>query len=174
MSETRNSWSVWLIASLVVNALLIGFIFGGGLHNRVQPKEQAGPAPRGGFEMVRGLDQIASEEDRDEIRRVFRDVFRETRDVRRDQRRARFAFAQAAMAEPYDEARVLEALERVRETGLAVETEIHAALASQLGRFNVEQRRALIFAMSRNDRQGRRGAPGRNGEERRAPGEPRE
>lgn len=174
MSETRSSWSVWLVVSLVVNALLIGFIFGGGIHDRVQPREQAGPAPRGGFEMVRGLDQIASEEDRAEIRRVFREVFRETRDVRRDQRRARWAFAQAAMAEPYDEARVIETLERVRETGLALETEIHTALASQLGRFDVEQRRALIFAMSRNDRQGRRGPNGRQGEERRGPGDPRE
>ncbi|MEL6829032.1 MAG: periplasmic heavy metal sensor [Pseudomonadota bacterium] len=171
MTSARGSWSVWLIISLVVNALLIGFVFGGGIRHRVHTPDQDGPGPRGGFEMVRGLDQIASEEDRDEIRRVFRDVFRETRDVRREQRRARIAFAQAAAADPYDEAQVLESLKRVREAGVALETEIHAAMASQLGRLDVDQRRALIRAMSQDGRQGRRGPPRREGGERRGPGD---
>lgn len=171
MTAPRNSWSVWLVLSLVINALLIGFIFGGGLRHRVDPRDAGAPGPRTGFEMVRGLDQVASEEDRDEIRKVFRQVFRDTRDVRRDQRRARFAFAQAAMSDPYDEEQVLAALERVRETGLAVETEIHAAIASQLGRLDAAQRRALVQAMTQNER---RGGPGQRREGDQRLGPPRE
>ena len=71
MSEASKSrLPIWLIVSLMANALLIGLLIGGGLG-----QHSAGPpAVRGGGEqaLMRGIDQALPAEQRRELRRVFR------------------------------------------------------------------------------------------------------
>ena len=163
MSEaTKPGLPIWLILSIVLNALLIGLIIGGGLGNR-----KAGPPPPQGGEQVlmRGIDRAVPDEQRREVRRVFRQAFAETRPERIASRAARRELATALQAETYDEAAVKAALTKMRTADEAMRTRMQEVLAEQLGRLSVEQRRTLIEQMSRRERHFRRDRHGPSGDE---------
>lgn len=142
MSEqTKSRFPYYLIASLVVNGLLIGLLAGGALGKRNQPPPSANA---GEFQIARGINQVASPEDRRAVRQALREAFRNTRDERRALRSAREALKQAMLADPYDQAAVQAAFVDLRAADSDVKVGLHDALALQMGKLSVEQRTAIM------------------------------
>lgn len=167
MSESSTSrLPVWLIVSLIANALLIGLLIGGGLGQR-----KAGPPPAsiGGEQaLMRGLDQALPASERRDVRQAFRRAFAESRDERKQLRDARRELTRLFANEPYDAEAVQTALADMRAADDAMKAKMHDLLAEQLGKLSVEQRRALIRDLSRDGRSDRRG-----GRDRQSPDERR-
>jgi len=163
MSETSKSrLPVWLIVSIVVNALLIGVLIGGGLGQR-----KAGPRPvmPGGGEdaLVRGIDHVVPEDQRQTVRRAFRRAFADSRAERLRVRDVRQALARDLSAETYDAAVVRQRFAELRDADAAMRARMHEVLTEQFGMLTPEQRRAIISDISRREaRRGqRRPGPGR-------------
>ena len=152
MSDTAKSkLPIWLIVSLLVNALLIGLLIGGGLGQR-----KAGPSPggEGGDEqaLIRSIDQALPSDQRQAVRRAFRQAFADTRQERVRVRDARRSLGRLLGADPYDADAVQAGFRELREADAAMRARMHEELARQLGSLTVEQRRAILRDASNNDR----------------------
>ncbi len=155
MSEgPKSTLPVWLIVSLIVNALLIGLLIGGGLGQR-----KAGPPPamQGGEQaLMRGIDRTVPDDQRRALRRAFRRAFMETRDERLRVRDARQELANRLSADEYDAAAVQQAFKDLREADASMKAGLHDELAKQFGALTKEQRQAIIRDLNRRDNRRRR------------------
>lgn len=163
MSDTKTSkLPIWLVVSLIVNALLIGVLIGGGLGQR-----KAGPPPGGpgGSEqaLIRGIERSLPDDQRQIVRRAFRQAFVESREQRIAVRDARQRLARLLAAETYDADAVRESFQQLREADAAMRAQMQDVLAEQFGTLTAEQRRAILEDLNRRSR--RRGGPedGRRG-----------
>ncbi|MEM7330337.1 MAG: periplasmic heavy metal sensor [Pseudomonadota bacterium] len=158
MSESPNTrLPIWLIASLMANALLIGLFIGGGLGQK-----KAGPAIAGGGSeqaLMRGLDQSVPADQRRAVRQAFRQAFSGSRQERVKLRDARQTLGRLLAADPYDAAAVQAAFEDMRAADAAMKARVHDVLAEQFGTLSVEQRRAILEDFNRRGR-GRAGPRG--------------
>lgn len=154
MSEsTKTRLPIWLIVSLMANALLVGLIIGGGLGQK-----RAGPTNIGsGGEqaLVRSLDQAVPDDQRRIVRQAFRRAFANSRQERVRLRDARRQLGRLLAADPYDSEAVAAAFRDMREADAAMKADMHETLAEQFGTLSVAQRRAIIQDF--NDRSRRRG-----------------
>ncbi|PWE51684.1 hypothetical protein DEM26_01610 [Thioclava sp. NG1] len=109
IAETRNGRGLrWaLIASAVLNLLLLGFFIGGWLgHERHPPRPVVGDVSLGAFTGA------LSPEDRDALRKAAQARGSEFRDMRRQARSDMAALISAIDAEPWDRDQVAKLLER--------------------------------------------------------------
>ena len=155
MTETPGSrLPIWLVVSLIVNALLIGLLIGGGLGKR-----NSGPSPHPGggeMELARGIESVVEGEDRAAMRQALRAAFERSRGERRELRQARRDLGQLLGAEPYDREAVLAGFARMRAADGKMKAGLHDELAIQLEKLSVEQRRAMLRFVESNARQPRR------------------
>lgn len=159
MSDSAKSrLPIWLIASLMANALLVGLLIGGGLGQ----KRAGPPVGVGGSEqaLVRGIDQAIPEGERRAVRQAFRRAFADTRQERVRLRDARSELGRRLSAEPYDAEAAREGFEDVRNADAAMKARMHDVLANQFGNLTAEQRRAVIQDFNRRPR----GRPGPRGD----------
>lgn len=148
MSESGTSrLPIWLIVSLMANALLIGLIIGGGIGQRrggaavsIPGNEQA---------LVRGIERSLPDEQRTEVRRAFRRAFADTRPQRLRLRAARQNLGPLLSAEDYDPVAVQEAFGELRAADDAMKARMHDVLAEQFGALTPEQRQAIIRDFNR-------------------------
>ncbi|MHA7901218.1 MAG: periplasmic heavy metal sensor [Henriciella sp.] len=153
---TKSKLPIWLIVSLLANALLIGVLIGGGLGQR-----KAGPPPGGAGQeqaLIRGIDQAVPADQRRAVRQAFRRAFADTRQERIRVRDARRELGQLLAAESYDADAVAAGFKELRDADAAMKARMHDVLAEQFGQLTAEQRRAILRDASRRDR--RRDAAG--------------
>ena len=160
MSEaTKSKLPIWLIVSLIANALLIGVLIGGGLGQR-----KAGPSPAVmGQEqaLMRGIDRALPSEERREVRQIFRRAYADSRAERVRVRNARRALGKLMNANPYDADAVRAGFEELREADAAMKARMHDLIAEQFGALSAEQRRAVLRnSTSGERRRGERPPPG--------------
>lgn len=147
---TSSKLPIWLIVSLIANALLIGVLIGGGLGQR-----KAGPPPSAvGQEesIIRGIDRALPDEERREVRQIFRRAFADSRDERVRVRNARRALGRLMNAEQYDAEAVRAGFEELREADAAMKARMHNLIADQFGTLSAEQRRVILRESNRADR----------------------
>jgi uncharacterized membrane protein len=153
MTETiKRNLPIWLIVSLIVNALLIGLLVGGGLR---QKGSQSGGPSGGERAFVESIDRVVADEDRAAVRFAFRSAYGESRDARRAVRDARQALAEIIAADVYNEAAVIAAFGKMRAADDAAKAALHDALAAQLGGLTKDQRAAVLSNLERGGRQKR-------------------
>ncbi|MEL6413467.1 MAG: periplasmic heavy metal sensor [Pseudomonadota bacterium] len=164
MSEdTKSRLPIWLIVSLMANALLIGLIIGGGLGQR---KSGASPSiPGDERALIRGIDEAVPSDQRQTVRRAFRRAFEDSRTERRAVRDVRRKLGALLSADPYNAAEVQTAFQDLRDAESAMKKRMHDVLAEQFGALSEAQRSAIVQDLNR--RGGRRGPPG--GRDRRPP-----
>jgi len=166
MSEAPKSrLPIWLIASLMANALLVGLFIGGGLGQR-----KAGPsASIGGGEqaLIRGIEQALPDDQRQTVRQAFRRAFSDSRDQRILVRDARRKLGRVLSADPYDAAVVRDTFRDLRDADSIMRARMHDVLAEQFGALSMDQRRAIVEDLSR--RESRRGRGDRGDRDRRPP-----
>ncbi len=149
MSEgTTSRLPIWLIVSLMANALLIGLIIGGGLGQR-KAGPAAGPAIGNEQTLMRGIDQAVSIDQRDEVRRAFRRAFADTRTERVRLQQARRDLGRLLSAADYDAAAVEAGFAELRAADDAMKARLHRVLTEQFGTLSAEQRRLIIRDFSR-------------------------
>ena len=160
-APTPRRASLWLLASLMVNMLLIGLFAGhllGGKGGRQDAR--SGPPPPGEAQIARSLVMTLDEDDRPAMRAALRSAMGGNRGSIRQMREARSKLASALRAEPYDAGAVASAFERMRSEELRFKTAFQEALAAQLETLTPQQRQALAerLEMRRaHQRRGRRG-----------------
>lgn len=156
MSEdTKSRLPIWLIVSLMVNALLVGLIIGGGLGQR---KAGPGVSMAGGEQaMIRGIDKAVSNDQRQTVRRAFRAAFSDSRSERLAVRDARRKLGELLSSNPYEAADVQAAFQDLRDAESAMKKRMHDVLAEQFGALSQEQRRAIVEDLNRRDSRRRRG-----------------
>ena len=157
MSEgTTSRLPIWLIVSLMVNALLVGLIIGGGLGQR-----KAGPAVSSPTvneqSLMRGIDRAVSADQRSEVRRAFRRAFADTRAERVRLRDARRAVGRLLTAEEYDAAAVDAGFAELRAADDAMKARMHEVLVEQFGNLTPEQRRVIVQESNQRGARGPRG-----------------
>ncbi|MEM9054824.1 MAG: periplasmic heavy metal sensor [Pseudomonadota bacterium] len=148
--HTTSRLPIWLIVSLVVNALLVGLLIGGGLGQR-----KAGPSPGlPGSEqaLIRGIDRSVPDDQRRAVRRAFRRAFADTRPERIRIRESRRKLAQLLAADTYDAEAVRQGFEAFRAADAAMKARMHDILAEQFGKLTVEQRQAILRDYNRRNR----------------------
>jgi len=152
--KTGSRLPVWLLVSLVINALLVGLLIGGGLAGRkaVQPASVSGEE----FDMARGISRAIPEAQRAVVRRALRQAYSETRSQRRELRLARRDLGRLVGAETYDRGAVLAAFARLRVADEQVKARLHVALTEQLSELSAEQRRAVLHSIERTGHRARR------------------
>ena len=147
MSEgTKTRLPIWLIVSLLVNALLIGLLIGGGLGQR-----KAGPGViAGGAEqaLMRAVDRGVASDQRGNVRTAFRRAFADTRPERVRIRNARRELAKLLAARDYDSRAVEAAFAELRDADAAMKAQMHSVLAEQFQELTPDQRRAVVRDMS--------------------------
>ena len=162
MSEqVKSRIPYWLLISLIINALLIGFIIGGGFGKR-QGGGDRGPM-RGGSEqaIARALDASLADADRAALRQALRSSYRASRDERLALREARQKLAKALGADVYDIQAVREAFKDIRLADGEVKSDLQDELARQFEKLPAEQRKAIVASINKRDR--RRGNRDRRG-----------
>ncbi len=151
MSETPMSRvTIFLIVSLVVNALLIGFILGGGI-GKHHGEDRAGGArgPIGEMGLARGIERSVPNEQRSEVRKAFRRAFLDTRTQRRAVREARQDLARLMGSEKYDQAAIEEAFSKLRQAEADSRARLHTELSKQFSNLSLDDRRAILKELSR-------------------------
>ena len=157
MSErTTSRLPIWLIVSLMANALLIGLIIGGGLGQR-----KAGPSHRQTMAaseqtLMRGIDRAVSIDQRQDVRRAFRRAFADTRDERVRLRDARQQVGRLLAAPDYDSAAVEAGFAELRAADDAMKARMHTVLTEQFSNLSAEQRRLIIREANRRGARGNR------------------
>ena len=144
--DTKMRLPLWLIVSLMANALLIGVLVGGGLGQR-----KAGPPAMPGSEqaLMRGIDRTVPDDQRRAVRQAFRRAFADSRQERIRLRDARRQLADLLAADPYNEAAVQAAFADIRAADDAMKSRLHDVLAEQLGTLSAEQRQVILRESSR-------------------------
>lgn len=161
MSEQKPSrLPIWFVLSLVVNALLIGLMIGGGLGKRHSGGHDR-PAAGGEMHIARSLERVVSDEERAVLRTALREAFNETREQRRALRQARRELRDLLSQETYDREAVQAAFAKLRTAEGDVKVAMHDELAIQFEKLTTEQRRAVLRNIERGPRgrEGRRGPP---------------
>jgi uncharacterized membrane protein len=157
MSEdTKSRLPIWLIVSLMANALLIGLIIGGGLGQRKSGPNP--PIPGDERALIRGIDEAVPSEQRQTVRRAFRRAFEDSRSERRAVRDVRRKLGRLLSAEDYNAADVQNTFRELRDAESAMKKRMHDVLAEQFGTLSDAQRRAIVQDLNR--RGARRGPPG--------------
>lgn len=149
MSESKTSkLPIWLIASLLVNALLIGLLIGGGLGQR---KGGGPPSSMPGDEqaLIRGIDRALPEDERQMVREAFRQGFADSRQERLRVQAARANLGRLMSADPYDEAAVRAAFGELRAADAVMKARLQDVLTEQFGALSAEQRQTIIESLSR-------------------------
>ncbi|MEO0467347.1 MAG: periplasmic heavy metal sensor [Pseudomonadota bacterium] len=166
MSETGNtrSVSIFLVISLMINMLLIGIV-GGRMIGRAgqPPPDMAAVGTPTEARVARRILDSVSPRERIELGRMFSETLRENRDTMIARNRARIALSQAMTAEPYDEARVRDAMAALRDADFELQAVVQDALAASMARLTPEQREALAVSIERSAPIGQfqsRGGPG--------------
>ncbi|MEL7041732.1 MAG: periplasmic heavy metal sensor [Pseudomonadota bacterium] len=144
MSErTTSRLPVWLIVSIVANALLIGLLIGGGMGQR-----RAGPPPNaliGGEQtLMRGIDRSVPDEQRRAVRKAFRRAFVDSRQERLRVQSARRNLNRLLGAETFDAEAVRDGFAELRAADNAMKARMHDVLAEQFGALTPEQRQAVL------------------------------
>lgn len=159
MSETataprRTPW--WLIASVLLNCLLIGVLVGGRIAERRAAPETPPAAAhhRGEMRLARGLLATLPEADRREVGRIFFTSMAANRDLFEARRDARSALGEALALDPYDETAVRSALDSLQAADRNLQAALQDTLADQLAQLSPEQRRALGEMITEGDRPG--------------------
>ena len=155
MSEaTKSRLPIWLIVSLMVNALLVGLIIGGGLG---QKRSGSSPSIAGDERaLIRGIDESVSSDQRQTVRRAFRRAFEDSRSERVAVGNIRRELGRALTDESYDAAEVQATFEKLRDAESAMKKRMHDVLAEQFGELSEDQRRAIVKDLNRR---GKRGGP---------------
>lgn len=173
--KTSYRFPYWLVVSLIVNALLIGLLVGGGFGKR---KAASGPSIMAGDEraIIRGLEVSLNSEERRVLRRSLRSAFEQTRSQRRELSVARLNLSKALQADPYDRDAVSAAFAQLRTADGNMKIGLQEELADQFAKLSVEERRAIIEDLANRERRGRldrRRGPPRDRGDRRPPPPPR-
>jgi len=147
MSERRFPWRTLLFLSLAVNLLVAGAVVGAlGAGVRVQREQPPGavveriPGPRAFLAAL-------PPETRAKMRDELASSWTQSRDLRRAALQARRDAFEAARAEPYDEARVRAAYQRLRAADQAAVAVFHDNLARAFGQLSQEERREALEAL---------------------------
>ncbi len=147
MSERRFPWRTLLFLSLAVNLLVIGGIVGAlGAGVRVQREQPPGavveriPGPRAFLAAL-------PPETRAKMRDELASSWTQSRDLRRAALQARRDAFQAARAEPYDEARVRAAFQRLREADQAALAVFQDNIVRAFGQLSPDERREALEAL---------------------------
>ena len=165
MSEdTKSRLPIWLIVSLMANALLIGLIIGGGLGQRKSGANTSIPGDERA--LIRGIDEAVPSDQRQTVRRAFSRAFEDSRAERRAVRDVRRKLGSFLSEDSYDATEVQMAFEELRDAESAMKKRMHDVLAEQFGALSEAQRRAIVQDLNR--RGARRGPPG-GGRDRRPP-----
>lgn len=148
--------SGWLIASVLLNMLLIGII--AGLIVRGDDSARAtGPGQPGTERPF--FD--ASPEDRRAVGRLLREGFQNVKPLRESQRQKRRELAKLLGTETYDAEAVKTLLAEMRASDEAVTAKIHSLIEPQLADLTPTQRKIVADALTRGPgRVGRRGERG--------------
>ncbi len=140
----RNSGlALWLIASFVLNALLVGLIIGVFLAAPKGAQRSHAPVQVSDEVMARSIVAAAPLEERRQIRRKLVQVWQGAREERRELAEAGRAVADAIQADPYDPAEMAAAFERWRTADAELKSRLQAALADILAILPPERRAAL-------------------------------
>jgi uncharacterized membrane protein len=147
-SEPRKR-SYWLIASILINILLIGslggYFLGGG--------DSEGRAGNTHGHHAELMPEKATDADKKAVRAVMRGAFESTAVERAASREARQKLAAAIDSDPYDVTAIRAALAEMRMTEAAVQEAIHESLASNMSDLTRRQRQGVVQAL----KGGRRG-----------------
>lgn len=139
-----------LIASLMVNMLLVGmlagqFLAGSGPHHA----SGGSPPPPAEARMASSLLATLDTEDRARVTRVFREAMRGNRGAMAERHKARRGIAEALRAEPFDSAEMKAAFARLREADAVLQKSIQDTLADEMAQLSPEQRAALAELLQR-------------------------
>ncbi len=130
----------WLIASLALNALLLGAILGGGWMLTRAPALPATARLRDAGDRLSAVEQPR-----------FRAMLRQTRIANRAlvdrARRARAEAAAALVAQPFDEAALAQALDQARDADLALRRAREAAMVRFAATLSPDDRAALATGL---------------------------
>ncbi len=155
---TPSKLPLWLVASLIANALLIGLLIGGGLKKSTTPTPQVSPNE---LQIARSIHDVLPEEARRSVRRQFQQALRATQPERREIRRLRRKLRRMLLAETYDQAAVAAIFAELRAADSAMRASLHEELIQQLGELSLEQRQSVLRDLGRDRRDAarRRRAP---------------
>ena len=169
MSYRILGMPVWLLASLGVNAVLIGVVIGlfaADMNAEHGPREghRSRSSGTGSIEreLAWRLQSAAPPEARKDIRRRFASGWNETRALRQELRESRMALLEAITAETYEADLVNERFEAVRIANTALTAHLHGVLVEEIGMLPYETRQELLKRRQRDDRRGQdhgRGPP---------------
>lgn len=170
MTDTpKRSFPVWLTISLVVNALLLGLFIGGGIGNRRDGGGSQGISG-GEAQLAIGIQNAMTAEERSAFRRAIGEAYLKSRDKRSRLNATRVELSEVLVADPYDQAAVEAAFERLRLADVEVKVSLHEEMAGQLGKLSLEQRQAILKSLSDRRRPARsqdgEGRDGRRGQQR--------
>jgi uncharacterized membrane protein len=142
----------WLVASVLLNVLLIGVLIGAAIN-----RHDDGPAPgdgppvmqRGGAftadrELAEAIFAALTRDERRQARRELRRSWGNLRARREAVSAARQKLRQALTAEPFDGEAVADAMDAMRREELAVRLEIEKRLLALLARLDPEARARLV------------------------------
>lgn len=148
MTETsKKNVSVWLVISFAVNALLIGLIIGGGLGNRRIDKDQSRIMGGGEAQLAMGITDAMTGQEKAAFQKAIRIAYLESRNKREALNAARSELNRQLIADPYDQAAVEAAFERLRAADIDVKLSLHQELAGQFGALSLEQRQAIMKSL---------------------------
>lgn len=133
--KPRN-WTRWLLlASLVVNGLLGGYVIGRVFMHHPPPPAAGAPGLPGG--MAGGLPPPLREAVRQDLKHA------EMRKRMEAIREARSGIREAILAEPFDRARLDRAFDRLLDSQQALQRDLQTAASAAVARMGPEERRRL-------------------------------
>lgn len=140
--------SFWLIASILINMLLIGAL--GGYFVRGGPSMDH--ADNSNHQRVNLMPDEATSADRQAVRGVMRGAFQAAKAERDASREARQALAAAIDTDPYDADAVQVAFADMRAAESAMQVAIHESLALNMSVLTLRQREGVIRGLRRGPR----------------------
>lgn len=163
----KTGLAIALMVSLAANVFLGGFVIGRVISGPPAPPPHAEQRAPEGFMLFKGLDDVSAES-----REAFRGVFKARRDALREShheaRRLRAIFFEALGADPWDRARIDEALAELRAAERAQQVAFAETLVDAYETLSAAERRTLAEAAMRRAEKG----PGEGGgRKQRRPGE---
>ena len=161
----RRQRSIVLLASLLINALLIGILATHWFHARNERHGDYSLSP--GLPSIHGLSRELDDTARDDLRQRFGTRRDAIRGVMRNAHESRRGVVAAMRAEPFDADALASAFAAQRQSDMAVAAAIQSVLVEFAKARNTDDRQALLRAMSRDHRAGR-GERAERGEVRRS------
>ena len=152
MSDSGARFSYGLMASVLVNLLLVGLIAGYLIGRPDRGGGPAGPPPgpmHSEYELARGIVEAIPESGRRETIGAFRDVILDHGPSIRERMAAREALRAAIASEPFDEARVREAFDNMREVDQALQAAFQGEIVERLSALTPQELQEISDAMAR-------------------------